>query len=533
MLRRLKTRWPEGLVALLAFAARLVPTPRTIDDAFITFRYARHLLAGAGFVFNAGERVLGTTTPLYTLLMAALSALTAGQNYPWLALLVNALADALTCLLLIRLGERFTGRAAGLAAALLWAVSPMSVTFAVGGMETSVFILWLTLTADLYLAGRTRAAALTSALLLLTRPDGALFVGPLILDLLWRRWRETSSSKKLPLAEAGIFLLALAPWAIFAALYFGSPIPHAVTAKALAYRLPPGASLVRLIQHYGTPFFEHNVFGNVWPLIGFILYLLIALVGGLAVIRRDARAWPMALYPWLYFAAFSAPNPLIFRWYLAPPLPFYFLLILAGIAKMAHDIRLPTTNRRPPTVAPHVPRLTPHAPRPTLHPSFILLPSSFFLVLSLTEWRLHPDHGPAAPAPNMAWHKLELLYAEVGRELEPRLTPETRVAAGDVGALGYYADARILDTVGLMSPEAVAYYPLDPALYVVSYAVAPQLILDQQPDYVVLLEVYGREGLFKDPRFLSRYDLIRKIPTDIYGSDGMLIWARRATVHAP
>jgi hypothetical protein len=133
----------------------------------------------------------------------------------------------------------------------------------------------------------------------------------------------------------------------------------------------------------------------------------------------------------------------------------------------------------------------------------------------------------------MAWHKLELLYAEVGRELEPRLTPETRVAAGDVGALGYYADARILDTVGLMSPEAVAYYPLDPALYVVSYAVAPQLILDQQPDYVVLLEVYGREGLFKDPRFLSRYDLIRKIPTDIYGSDGMLIWARRATVHAP
>jgi len=65
-------------------------------------------------------------------------------------------------------------------------------------------------------------------------------------------------------------------------------------------------------------------------------------------------------------------------------------------------------------------------------------------------------------------------------------------------------------------------------LYVINYAVAPQLILDQQPDYVVLLEVYGRKGLFVDPRFLAEYKLIQKIPTDIYGSDGLLVWARRS-----
>src|ERR1051325_5093705 len=100
----------------------------------------------------------------------------------------------------------------------------MSVTFAIGGMETSVFILLLTLSADLYLEGHTRAAALTCALLLLTRPDGVLFVGPLIVDRLWRGWRE----KKLPWAEAGIFLLGLTPWVIFATFYFGSPIPHSI-----------------------------------------------------------------------------------------------------------------------------------------------------------------------------------------------------------------------------------------------------------------------------------------------------------------
>jgi hypothetical protein len=79
-----------------------------------------------------------------------------------------------------------------------------------------------------------------------------------------------------------------------------------------------------------------------------------------------------------------------------------------------------------------------------------------------------------------------------------------------------------------MSPEASAYYPLDPALYAMVYAVPPQLILDRQPDYVVLLEIYGRAGLFKDARFLAQYDLAQKIPTDIYGSEGMLIWKRRA-----
>jgi len=101
------------------------------------------------------------------------------------------------------------------------------------------------------------------------------------------------------------------------------------------------------------------------------------------------------------------------------------------------------------------------------------------------------------------------------------------VAAGDVGALGYYTGARILDTVGLMSPEASGYYPLKPELYTITYAVPAQLILDRRPAYVVLLEVYGRKGLFKDPAFLSQYSLYAKIPTDIYGSDGLLVWQRR------
>lgn len=521
MRRYLHHLWPM-LIALIALSARLLPTPRTIDDAFITFRYARNIVAGAGFVYNLDERVLGTTTPLYTLLMSTLAGLTGSANYPGQALIVNALADAATCWLLVRLGEKLSGqRRVGLAAALLWAIAPMSVTFAIGGMETSVFIFLMVLSADLYLSRRTRWAALASALLLLTRPDGALWVGPLILDSLVRGWQ----ARRLPLAEAGIFFLTLVPWVLFATFYFGSPLPHSIAAKAVAYHLEPIEGFRRLLQHYGTPFFEQETIPPAYSaliLYIFIAYLGLSFIGALTMIKRDSRVWPIALYPWLYFAVFAIANPLIFRWYLAPPLPFYFLLILCGVAKFTMDVPRALRIKEEGGKANRWAMIT------------FLLPPACFLLFSLNAWVAQPDHGPSRPAPEMAWHQLELLYEQVGRDLAERgATPQTVVAAGDVGALGYYSNARILDTVGLMSPEASAYYPLDPALYVINYAVAPHFILDYQPDYVVVLEVYGRKGLFVHEDFLRAYTLIQKIETDIYGSDGLLVWQRAVTSPAP
>jgi Gpi18-like mannosyltransferase len=166
-------------VALLALVLRLIPDARTIDDAYITFRYARNIVNGVGFVYNAGEYVLGTTTPLYTLLMAALSFILRSQNFPAIALWVNALADAIACVLLIALGETLSGqKRVGVAAAFLYAVAPFSVTFAIGGMETSIFVLLIILTAILYLR-RHPAFAFCAALALLTRPDALIFILPL------------------------------------------------------------------------------------------------------------------------------------------------------------------------------------------------------------------------------------------------------------------------------------------------------------------------------------------------------------------
>ena len=147
----------------------------------------------------------------------------------------------------------------------------------------------------------------------------------------------------------------------------------------------------------------------------------------------------------------------------------------------------------------------------------------------MRNWQLRTDHGLGRPAPSMAWYLLELRYRQAAEILSAELdTPpgEITLAAGDVGVLGYLTGARILDTVGLNSPQSTQYYPLPPHYHVNAYAIAPDLILDEKPDYLVFLEVYGRNGLLVDEHFLSSYDLIHKIPTDIYGSDGMLIFAR-------
>jgi hypothetical protein len=62
---------------------------------------------------------------------------------------------------------------------------------------------------------------------------------------------------------------------------------------------------------------------------------------------------------------------------------------------------------------------------------------------------------------------------------------------------------------------------------VINYAVPADLIIDEQPAFVAILEVYGRETLLKDTRFLEHYDLLEKIPTDFYGSDGLLVFKRK------
>jgi hypothetical protein len=151
----------------------------------------------------------------------------------------------------------------------------------------------------------------------------------------------------------------------------------------------------------------------------------------------------------------------------------------------------------------------------------------FAIILTSLGWVLKPDHGPHRPAPEMAYIQLELHYQEAAEILQDHIQSDEMLAAGDIGVLGYYTRAYILDTLGLITPRASEYYPLPEGAYIGNYAIAANLITDYQPDYLVFPEVYGRRTLLQDPEFIESYDLLETIPSDIYGSKGIYIFMRQ------
>ncbi|MFQ5924342.1 MAG: hypothetical protein ACE5M4_16020, partial [Anaerolineales bacterium] len=486
---------------LLAFGVRLIPGPRTIDDAYITFRYARNLLDGHGLVYNPGEAVLGTTTPLFALLLSALGLPIGGSEapFPVMALLVSAAADAATAFLLIRMGGRLGSTAAGAATALIWAVYPWSVTFAIGGMETSLFIALLSATFYLHLARQPIMAAGTGGLALITRPDALILLGPLFIDRVLVTLRKEENTRAVGWREAAAFGAPVGLWIAFSTLAYDSPIPQSLFAKAVAYELRATDGLVRLLQHYATPFFWHEILGFTWIAVGLILYPTLFVLGALLAVRTTRSAWPLFVYPWIYFLAYSIANPLLFRWYLAPPMPLYLLGIFLGGARLSRDLK---------------------------HWFPLALLALLGLIGSLSAWTLRPEHGPTRPAPKMAFIQLELLYERAAQALSDRMQPGDVLAAADIGMLGYNAPGEILDLLGLISPEATEYYPLPASAYALNYAVPSDLVADLKPEFIVILEVYGRNTLLQDRRFQMNYELQDVLSTDIYGSDGLLIFSR-------
>jgi len=329
-------------LALLAIGLRLIPGPRLIDDAYITYRYAKNIIDGAGFVYNPGQNVLGTTTPLYTLLLAAIGSVTGSAALPIVSPIINALADGIGAAVLYMLGKRLLEhRLPALIVAFLWALSPASITFAIGGMETSVAITLMLGTFAAYAYQRPKLAAALTGFALLTRPDTLIWAGPLGIAMIAERWaanRDQPLWKRLPLTGGAIFAGIAAPWIVFAWLTFGSPLPHSMSAKIVAYIVQPTQGLVIFVQTFATPFHEFTSFGATGAIVGFALYLPLSALGCLYLIHRKWRNAPIALFPWVYATTFALANPLIFRWYTAPSLPIYFLTIVSGAWGLATRI---------------------------------------------------------------------------------------------------------------------------------------------------------------------------------------------------
>ncbi len=402
--------WLLLAIALIAVAARWSVGVHTIDDAYITFRYAQNLAAGRGFCYNPPERVLGTSTPLFTLMLAPAAAW--GLNLEHVAFVVSMAADlvtiAATAALLVDAGYPL----GGLVTALLLAVSPSYIEYSVSGMETSLYVALIMATLWAFARDRWTLCGVGLGLLAVCRPDGALLSAVLGGVMLARR----------PLAAVRMLVPAsvvVLPWLLFAFWYFGSPLPTSVVAKWALARDPLAS--VRVI--------EAIYFAGPWlPLT------LLSAAGVWRLWRRgdlSTRVW--VGWAVVYTSVFTIARAFNhFLWYFMPILPLY----LAGVGALS-DATPTRIGRR--VMAPV---------RHLLGRAVVTVTAITVIVgVPVRLWRLQERLDARLG-------ERERLYASVATRLAA-ISRDCALAATEIGALGYHYRGPILDLVGLISPEAI------------------------------------------------------------------------------
>ena len=237
-----------ALIAGLALVLRGALALRSIDtldrwfvpdDTYYTLGFARSLARGSGTTLDGVVQSSGFQPLLAFLLVPVFWLTHAADTALRVTLFVGALADAAVSFLLGCLAHRFAGRIAGLSTALFWAISPLAIVNALGGLETT---LALALELGLVLAvirarasnslGDGRAArarwaitGILAGLAVLARIDALFLVGAVFafeLPICWRRPKAYRARS----AAVGWAALVLLPWWSYCTVRFGSPIPE-------------------------------------------------------------------------------------------------------------------------------------------------------------------------------------------------------------------------------------------------------------------------------------------------------------------
>jgi hypothetical protein len=390
---------------------------RPFDDTFITFRYATNLADGHGFVFNIGERVLGTTSPAWALLLAAAARL--GVPMPAAALAVSLAADVITAWTISRLLRRFgAGSLAAAVGGLLFLTTFDAMSLGRSGMETSVFTAAVFGSLAAAASDRAALAGLLAGAAALLRPEGLAAV-PIVM---------AAAAQPRQAMRAGIAaVVILTPWVLFATWYFGSPIPQSVVAKAATARDGGLTAFnwlnVRLFLvsgQYGGSIFERSF----WSLG--VLRTGLALVGVVAAVAAGRRAALLLVaYPVGVFAALALANAFTwFPWYYGPFHAGAALLCAFGLWRASQ------------------------AASSALRGRLIVVPAAalvFAQAVVALAVKLPADHDFTVRG---------YLAAAAAVENDAAV----RIASAEIGAIGWAArHATIVDLEGLVTPASVGH----------------------------------------------------------------------------
>lgn len=465
------------------------------EDAYISFRYARNLLNRDGLVFNPGERVEGITNLLWTLALAA-GSWASGLSLPTVALTLGALCGALTLLVAYRwccvelcvvgIPQRVASYAA-LIPPLLITLAAGFVPYSVSGLETPLFTLLIT--SGLYAlsrAGSLHWCAVGSALLgaaALTRPDGLLFLAfGIVACAIQLRSGGITRMAAVTLPGAAIVLSATL-WRLW---YYGSPVPNTFFAKAGGYTV---------MERWGYPYLMDAAQTN-WFYGAFLLALVGALLNRKFLTRNLAA---FAVVPaWCAYVVYVGGDYMPASRFFIPLLPVLYVLAIPGAA-LVHRMLLARTS------------FSAHGKL-----AFAILPILAF------------SAAFAAPLPGQLQaeidHKAQnTRFAEYRKSVATWINsqnPDALVAANAVGVLGYYADARIVDMLGLNDAH-IAHNGTRDAASAPGHQVGDgRYVLSREPDYIFPFSIkpefqwettepyfVGDKELAELPEFKNRYEL--------------------------
>ena len=519
----------------------------TVDDAYISFRYARNFARGLGLVYNQGERIEGYTNFLWTVILGI--GVKLGLAPDLLAKLLGAGCAIGTMWMLFVLESRLRPlRGVPCVSPWLLGSTTIFMGYAVFGLESPLFVLLVLLGVWLFIGEEEQQRKLPWSGLVfgaagLTRPEAPLYLGLMMLLLAGkaflplRKWllRSEEPERNRPtivfaciaviaLLVAGRLLLPPQPkiivglgWAVVgvAAVWLVASLPRTLLSKGnllrgVLFLAPVSAHMLWRHSYYGSwlPNTLSAKTGNMGQQLsgglrylsnyvdheGPVLYLMLFGLSAAMVWRhRELLACAaIVVCGCLYVVLVGGDWMPIFR-FMSPLQPSIFLLIgvaVRAIVEKHHKlINYGLLLLALLTIAQRAQKLQ-------VDRNFIIEHEKFF-------W----DHAAGGVS---QWFARQA--AQRGRE-----ATYGEIALGDIGQVGYETDMPVLDLLGLIDP-VIAKLP-GGYTHKIGRGFRDRFF-DKKPRYFILISaqndcyhpsVTGSRVLYGDRRFAKNYTLSGRV----------------------
>ena len=435
------------LIPLLTIITRIVIfsfVPFTYEDAFITFRYAENLANGSGLVYNLGEKVYGTTAPLFAILLGFFKFL--GVSCIISSLSLNLLAEGLTSLIVYKFLKDYSDRIITAIVALLYVFSPPHIRWSIQGMETAFFIAFIALSFFSLYKKKYTLALLFGFLTAILRIDGLSVV---FIIFIFSFIEKKFSAFKYILIPLLIFLI----WLTALYLYFGSFLPNSMIAKLILYSghrtsMLPGINLLF------EKFFAMGYYTSTIITIFF-------LIGTFQIFYKKINLYPMIIWFFVYYFALVISKTVIHAWYLTPPL-FVFITVsgIGIIFSFQNLLRILRLNK-------------------ILFQSLLFIGILFFSFIMLNI-KIKEMYGE--------YQYEQIVRKPIGKFLKENTPQNSSVFLEPIGIIGYFSNRYIYDDIALITPRFLEINKLP--YNAESQYKKIQLV---RPDYLVLRDIYLEE----------------------------------------